>query len=67
MWKQRVVLEHHVDRAPVRRNRGEIDPVEQDAAGIRPLEAGDQAQQRGFAATRGSEQREELTLINIER
>ena len=42
MRKQRVALEHHVDGAPVRRHAGHIDPVEQDAAGARALEPGDQ-------------------------
>ena len=37
MRKQGVALEHHIDRAAVRRHRRQIDPIEQDAAGARPL------------------------------
>ncbi len=65
--KQRVALEHHVDRPPIGRHRRDIVPVEQDAARIRRLEAGEQAQQRGLAAARGAEQREEFALENVER
>ena len=60
MREQRIALEHHIDRTPMRRHRREIDAVEQDAAGARPLEAGDQSQQRGLAAAGGSEQRKKL-------
>ena len=67
MRKQRVALKHHVDRPPIRRHRRQIDTVEQNAAGIRPLETGNQAQQRGLAATRRSEQGEEFAFINIKR
>jgi hypothetical protein len=51
----------------VRRHRRQIDAVQKDAAGGRPLESGDQAQQRGLAATRGAEQRKKLAFINIKR
>ncbi len=67
MREQRIALEHHIDRTPMRRHRRKIDAVEQDAAGARPLEAGDQAQQRGLAAAGGSEQRKKLARIDVER
>jgi hypothetical protein len=35
-------------------------------AGVRPLEAGDQPQQRRLAATGRSEQRKKLAFINVE-
>ena len=41
--------------------------VEQDAALVRRLEAGEQAQQRGLAAAGRAEQREELALEDVER
>ncbi len=66
MREQRIALKHHVDRTPVRRHPREIDAVEQDATGIRPLEPGDQTQQRGLAAARGAEQREEFAVVNVE-
>ncbi len=47
--------------------RRDILPIEQDAALVRRLEAGEQAQQRGLAAARRTEQREELALENVER
>ncbi len=67
MRKQRVALKHHIDRPPIRRHLREIDAVEQDAAGIRLFEAGDQPQQRGLAAAGRSEQRKELALVDVER
>src|SRR6202042_1982407 len=66
VWEQCVVLEHHIDQAPVRRHGREIDAVEQDAAGVRLLETGDQAQQRSLAAAGWPEQRKELALIDVE-
>ena len=67
MRKQRVALEHHVDRPPVRRHRREVHAVEQHAAGIRPFEARDQPQQGSLAAARRPQQRKEFAFINIER
>ena len=48
--KQRIALEHHVDRPAMRRHAGDVFPIEQDATGIRRLEAREHAQQRGLAA-----------------
>ena len=65
--KQRIALEHHVDRPPVRRHAGDILPVEQDAALARLLEAREHPQQRGLAAARGPEQREEFAFEDVQR
>ena len=67
MREQRVALEHHVDRPPMRRHLRQIDTVEQDAAGIRPFEAGDQAEQSGLAAAGRTKQGKKLALVDIER
>ena len=67
MRKQRVVLEHHVDRPLVRRHLRDVLAVEQDAALIRRLEAGQHAQQRGLAAAARAQQREELAGADVER
>jgi hypothetical protein len=48
--KQRVVLEHGVDRALERRQRRNVLVVEQYAAAGGVLKAGNEAQQRGLAA-----------------
>ena len=45
----------------------DVDAVEQDAARVRRLEAGKQAEQRGLAAAGRAEQREELVLADVER
>ncbi len=66
MRKQRVRLEHHVDRALVRRQRVDGLTIQDDAPLGRPLEAGKAAQQRGFAAARTTEQREDLALANLQ-
>ena len=67
MRKQRVALEHHVDRPAVRRHGGDVLAVEQDAPLVRPLEAGKHAKQRGLAAAGRPEQREELAFVDVER
>ncbi len=66
MRKQRVGLEHHVDRPPMRRQRGQVRPVEPDRARIRRLEAGDEPQQGALAAARRAEQAENLATREIE-
>ena len=62
--KQRVALEHRVHRAPVRRQRADVGPVQRDAPRIRLHEPGDGAQQRGLAGPGTAEQHEQLTAIN---
>ncbi len=51
---------------PVRRQARHVLPGYPDFAGVRPLEAGDQAQRRRLAAARGAEQREELAVMHLE-
>ncbi len=65
--KQRVALEHHVDRPPVRRRRRQVRAVEQHAAFARCFEPGDHAQQRALAAARRAEEREEFAREDIKR
>src|SRR6185437_101027 len=67
MRKQRVILEHHVDRPPVRWHRADVLAVEQDAAFARRLESGKHTQQRGLAAAGRAEKRKELAAPYIER
>jgi hypothetical protein len=67
VWKQRIVLEHHVDRTPVRQNLRDIPAVKQDTALVRRLEAGQHPQQRGLAAAARTEQREKLSGPDVER
>ena len=65
--EQRVGLEHHVDRPLVRRHAG-AGPRRRPRCGpLGRLEAGDRAQQRGLAAARRAEQREELVVGDVER
>ena len=63
MREQRPLLWHEGDAAPVRREHGagvdEAPPIERDGTRLRALETGDEAQQRGLAAARGAEQRED--------
>ena len=61
---QRVRLEHEAEPALLRRQVDAARGVEENAladrnrAGVRPLQAGDGAQQRGLAAAGGAEQRD---------
>ena len=57
--EQRIALEHHADVAPGRADVGDVTVADQDAAGRRRLEAGDQAERRRLAAARGAEQGDE--------
>ena len=50
---ERVALEHHGDVALARFGVGDIDAVEQHAAGVDRLEAGEDAQRRRLARARG--------------
>ena len=60
MGEERVVLEHDADVAPVRRQAGDVAPVERHAAAVGREETGHDPEQRGLAAARGAEQRDEL-------
>ncbi len=60
--KQGVVLEHHRHVAGVHRRRGDVAPVQHDAAAIGRVDAGDGAQNGGLAAAGRTQQGEELTL-----
>ena len=64
--KQRVRLEHHVDRPLVRRHFGHVHIVDQDAAGARARESRQHAQQRRLAASRGAHQGEHLALVDAQ-
>src|SRR5262249_42751067 len=61
-----VVLEDGVDVPQVRRPAGDVPPRELDPARVRPLEAGDQAQRRGFPRPGRAEHREELARGDLE-
>ena len=64
--EERVALEDRVHAAPVRRQRRDLDAVEEDATPVGPLETGEHAQQRRLAAAARAEQREELALLDVE-
>jgi hypothetical protein len=64
---QRIVLEHHADVPLVRRQIVDAAPAEVDVAGIRRVEAGQEAQQRRLAASRRPEEREQLPGPDLER
>jgi len=67
MAKQRVMLKHEADLPlpyiPVQC----VFTVEQHATFIGPFESSDDSEQRGLAATRGTEQRNELARRKFER
>ena len=67
MRKERVVLEHHADIAPVRGYAADVRVVDQDLPGFGLDEPGDRAQQRGLAAAARPEKAEEFSIGEIER
>ena len=60
MGKQRIVLEHHVDRPAIGRHAGHVVAADEHLARTRLLEAGHHAQRRGLAAAGGAKNGEEL-------
>ena len=64
MGEQGIVLEYHVDIAFIRRQIGNILAVQDDPAGSRRFQTGDHAQQCGFAAAGGPQQRNEFTVVD---
>jgi hypothetical protein len=62
--KQGVMLEHHGDVAPVRRNVVERAPPQPDGAAVRRLESRDEVQQGGLAAAAWPEQRNDLAALD---
>ena len=67
MREERVILEHEADAAPVRRDSGEIESVEQHSSRIGALQPGDHAQQRRLARPAGAEHRDHLAGADVER
>jgi hypothetical protein len=64
--EQRVVLEDEADLAFAHVGAGRVLAVEQHAAGIGYLEAGDDAQQGRLARAGGAEQRHQLAVADVE-
>ena len=66
MRPKRVGLEHHRDAALLRRQFDDVAAEKPQRAGHHLLEAGDGAQQRGLAAARGAENRDEFARRNAQ-
>src|SRR5690349_12682779 len=66
MAKQRVVLEHKSDMALARAMAQRILAVDPHLAGVRPVEACDDPQQRRLARPGWTEQRQQLTLADFQ-
>jgi len=65
--KERVGLEHHVDRALIRRDGSHVDAIDVNGASARTLEARQHAQQCGLPGSRAAQQAEDLAATDIER
>src|SRR5207244_11474692 len=65
--KQGVALEYQADIALLRRHVADCVAAKADLAGIRRLEAGDDAQGRGLAAPARAEQAHQLALLHLQR
>ena len=64
--EQRVVLEHETDMALAGAAGQRVLAVERHLAGIRPVEARDDPQQRGLAGTRRPQQRQQFAVGDLE-
>ena len=67
MGKQRVVLEHHADVAPGRRQGGDFHAVDLHRSRVRPLEAGHDFQERRLARAAGAEDGQEFARRHLQR
>ena len=63
--KQGVALEDGVDIALIGRHVVDVLAHEDNVALVRSLKAADEAQRRGLAASRGTQKREKLVVIDI--
>ena len=66
MWKNRVVLEYDSDVPGLWRQGRDIAAINTDMASGRLDEPSQHAQRRGLAAARGSKQRKEFTLFDLQ-
>jgi len=70
MGKQRVILKHQADTARFRRleavGPGNLLPVHQDPSRGRLVNSGNQPQQGGLAAARGTQQAQNLPRADVE-
>jgi len=64
MGKKRIILEHRIDLAPVRRQLGDIGSLKEDAPFIRRLKAGNEAERRRLAAAAGAEEGDKFIFRN---
>ena len=64
--KQRVVLKDEPDVSLVRRSTADVLPADLDRSERRPLQAGNEAQQRRLAATTGADERDEFAPFHVE-
>src|SRR5205814_257555 len=64
--EEAVGLKDHAHVAPVGRRAGHVLAVDDDRAGVGPVEAGHEPQRGRLAAARRPEQREELALLELE-
>ena len=63
--EQRVLLKDHRGIALVGRDVRDLPPREGDGAAVRLVKARDHAENRGLAAARGAEQRDEVPLLHL--
>ena len=66
MRKQRITLEHDIERAPFRRQARDVATIEQYFSLIRALQARENTQQGGLAAATRSEQTEEFPCFDAQ-
>ena len=67
MREERKILEGHADAAMFGIDLGHVFAADDDLAGIRLDDAGDEAQQHGLAGAGGAEEHEGLAVGDIER
>ena len=64
---ERVALKHHGEVAALGRNAGYVSAVDEDLAGGRRLETGDEAKHGALAAAGRSDQNEQLPVADLDR
>src|SRR5262249_52273444 len=64
--EERVVLKDDADAPAMSRERGDVPPVDHDAAAVGPEQSRDEPQQRGLAAARWAQERDELSPVDLQ-
>ncbi len=65
--EDRVILKNEADPTLLRRDVGDVSPLQQYPSAVRPEQAGDEPQDRALAASARAEKHEKLAVLHFQR